>query len=638
MTSSARAQPAPSVDVRGFRASADPGAGLYLEPAASPGTGDFSAALWLTYGYRPISLRDPTTDESRFSVIGHQLSADLAATVGIAERVALGLDMPVVLYQGGDAPTEASQRVLGEFPLQTMALGDLGLVAKLTAVKPTRGEFGGFALAVHERFTLPTGSDLSYVGEGEVTSETRLLAEYRVVAVGLHLATGVKLRAQEARVACADVAEEACPTRFGHEIPFGLGLTLKPQAFGLDEEGRVTLSLETHGYLPLSPIAPFQSSRVAAAQLGLGARYALRDVSFLVGVETALVGGVGNPPLRALASVAWAPRARDADGDGVPDDQDACRELAEDKDGFQDGDGCPEGDNDEDGVVDEEDRCPGEKEDEDGFEDEDGCPDPDNDGDDVLDVLDACPDEPGPDSADPELRGCPNRDPDQDGIVGEQDRCPNAPEDKDGFEDEDGCPDLDNDSDGFPDKVDACPGEKGVYSEDPKLRGCPDPDLDKDTLLAPEDRCPGQPETWNGVDDADGCPEEDPRKKLKPLVVLRADGGVELSAAVRFTAEGAVDAASMPLLRALASELARRPASVAQVGVRSSPKEGGDEGAARRAGTIVDALRRFARRQSAAEVAAWKDVRGVPRAQAQGVGVKVVEGPGTEARGAERKP
>jgi len=64
----------------------------------------------------------------------------------------------------------------------------------------------------------------------------------------------------------------------------------------------------------------------------------------------------------------------DADGDGIEDSKDECAELAEDRDGFQDSDGCPDFDNDDDGVADEDDKCPTEKEDVDGFEDEDGCP------------------------------------------------------------------------------------------------------------------------------------------------------------------------------------------------------------------------------------------------------------------------
>ena len=80
----------------------------------------------------------------------------------------------------------------------------------------------------------------------------------------------------------------------------------------------------------------------------------------------------------------------------------------EDKDGFQDEDGCPDPDNDGDGIPDAADKCPNEPEDKDGFQDEDGCPDPDNDG---------------------------------DGVPDAQDKCPDQPETKNGYQDDDGCPD-----------------------------------------------------------------------------------------------------------------------------------------------------------------------------------------------------
>ncbi len=112
---------------------------------------------------------------------------------------------------------------------------------------------------------------------------------------------------------------------------------------------------------------------------------------------------------------------------------------AEDKDGFQDADGCPDPDNDGDGIPDAQDRCPNDPEDFDGFQDADGCPDLDNDG---------------------------------DGIPDAQDKCPNDPEDKDGFQDDDGCPDPDNDGDGVLDAQDKCPTQAGPAENN----GCPLPD------------------------------------------------------------------------------------------------------------------------------------------------------------------
>ncbi|HWU90426.1 MAG TPA: OmpA family protein [Kofleriaceae bacterium] len=135
------------------------------------------------------------------------------------------------------------------------------------------------------------------------------------------------------------------------------------------------------------------------------------------------------------------PVDNDPDKDGILGDADKCPTEPEDKDTYQDDDGCPDPDNDGDGVADAADKCPMEPEDKDGFQDEDGCPDLDNDG---------------------------------DGIPDAQDRCPNEAEDKDGFQDDDGCPDPDNDSDGVPDAQDRCPLEpetKNGYQDDD---GCPD--------------------------------------------------------------------------------------------------------------------------------------------------------------------
>lgn len=128
----------------------------------------------------------------------------------------------------------------------------------------------------------------------------------------------------------------------------------------------------------------------------------------------------------------------DSDGDGLRDDVDECPNEPEDKDGFEDNDGCPDPDNDDDGIPDSEDECPDKPETKNGWKDDDGCPDGDSD-------------------------------PDGDGIRGAEDECPEQAEDKDGYEDDDGCPDPDNDGDGVADADDDCPDEAGIEL----ASGCP---------------------------------------------------------------------------------------------------------------------------------------------------------------------
>jgi OmpA-OmpF porin, OOP family len=101
-------------------------------------------------------------------------------------------------------------------------------------------------------------------------------------------------------------------------------------------------------------------------------------------------------------------RGQDADNDGIPDAQDKCLSIAEDRDGFQDEDGCPDFDNDNDGIYDAQDKCPNEPEDKDGFEDADGCPDFDNDKDGIPDSVDGCPGEPETVNGYKDNDGCPD--------------------------------------------------------------------------------------------------------------------------------------------------------------------------------------------------------------------------------------
>jgi outer membrane protein OmpA-like peptidoglycan-associated protein/outer membrane protein W len=135
------------------------------------------------------------------------------------------------------------------------------------------------------------------------------------------------------------------------------------------------------------------------------------------------------------------PVDNDPDKDGILGDADGCPNEAEDADGFQDDDGCPDTDNDGDGVLDASDACPGDAEDADGFKDEDGCPDPDNDGDGIADATDQCKDQAEDVDSFQDEDGCPDPDNDGDGVADAADTCPDKMETKNGYQDGDGCPD-----------------------------------------------------------------------------------------------------------------------------------------------------------------------------------------------------
>jgi outer membrane protein OmpA-like peptidoglycan-associated protein len=200
------------------------------------------------------------------------------------------------------------------------------------------------------------------------------------------------------------------------------------------------------------------------SDIGLSSQYPVVYSS-----QNAVVSARVQPAWRVGASIGWAGflnrswhggetafptvKSFDRDNDGVPDSIDKCPNVPEDKDGFEDADGCPDNDNDKDGVRDSVDQCPNDTEDFDGFEDADGCPDPDNDKDGVCD----------PWVAEKGLQKMYEK------VCTGTDKCPNLPEDIDGFEDADGCPDPDNDLDGVPDSIDKCPNVAGPADN----AGCP---------------------------------------------------------------------------------------------------------------------------------------------------------------------
>jgi outer membrane protein OmpA-like peptidoglycan-associated protein len=151
------------------------------------------------------------------------------------------------------------------------------------------------------------------------------------------------------------------------------------------------------------------------------------------------------------ASKPVVPPVVDRDGDGVPDNVDACPDVP----GPAATQGCP--DTDGDGILDKDDKCPTVK----GIAKYDGCPIPDTDKDGINDEEDKCPTVPGV----ARYQGCPIPDTDKDGINDEEDKCPTVP----GVARYQGCPIPDTDGDGVNDEEDRCvtiPGVKENY-------GCP---------------------------------------------------------------------------------------------------------------------------------------------------------------------
>jgi len=423
----------------------------------------WSAGFMANYGYKPFVVRscfsetdcdsDNAINPEDVLVVENLVTADVMGSLTVIPELQIGLRIPVTWVDGQGLTEEG---VADPDELSAVGLGDMELEGKYrffgSATDPIALGAGVFVTAP---FGTLTAED-SYVGDTLPTFGGRAIADMNFgdAMVGANL---VGVWRSTGRVGSTEIGPE-----FRYNV--GAGYQVSPL---------FQVLVDGFGATKFSGQAGTNSLEAM-----LGARVTPTTVPIAVtgGVGAGVLQGVGVPAVRGFLGFMYISEPTDKDGDGVLDERDQCPTVAEDKDGYQDGDGCPEGDNDDDGKGDLEDKCPNEAEDLDDFEDDDGCPELDNDKDGIPDVGDVCPNEPETKNGYKDDDGCPDeKDTDEDGVPDARDKCPEAPEDTDGFEDTDGCPDPDNDADGVPDN---------------------------------KDECIDEPEDIDGVEDEDGCPEE----------------------------------------------------------------------------------------------------------------------------------
>jgi outer membrane protein OmpA-like peptidoglycan-associated protein len=416
--------------------------------------GQLRVGMDVDYALRPLVLVEASPGIFRLgtsldhNIIEHAVGGVLLASFGLGHRLEAGIAVPLTLLQSG-------QTVAGAIEPSLVGVGNVRVGLK-AALIDWHGVGAGAAIVA----AVPGGLG-TLTHEDGLGGEGRLFGGYRRGPLTVDGRAGFRLRRQQTFYGIA----------LGNELTFAAGVSVRVGT-------RATALVELAGATAAGN--PFGNTRQSPAEVLVGARQRIGKTWLTLAGGPGLAQGYGSPVFRVVAGFTWANQPPDADGDGVPDDDDRCPMVPEDRDGFQDADGCPDPDNDNDGIPDATDRCPNQPEDKDGFEDLDGCPDPDNDKDGIPDAADKCPNQPETVNDFEDDDGCPDQSPpasdkDKDGIPDEADECPEEAEDKDGFEDEDGCPDPDNDKDGIPDVT---------------------------------DKCPLQPETINGIDDDDGCPDK----------------------------------------------------------------------------------------------------------------------------------
>jgi outer membrane protein OmpA-like peptidoglycan-associated protein len=500
-------------------------------------TKTWDLGLWFGLSDDPLIVYKMSDEREVGTLVDTRVGGSLVGAIGLNPRLQLGIELPLVLYQDRDLDqAEVSPGMLPS--LSSFGVGDVRLSPKLLLVRGVALQLG---------IILPSGRDEYRGGDGLLLAPELLLGRQ---SGPWRYAANLGFRSRAEQSFLNQTVE--------NELTAKLGLGVQ---FWKRDAGGPPLELDWSVSGATAAADPLANANQNALESNLMGAYQVAPqwVAF-VGGGAGLADGYGTPDFRVFVGVrvgSIAPSVGDRDGDGLFDTADRCPDEAEDKDGFDDNDGCAELDNDGDGVVDTADGAPLDPEDKDAFEDGDGVPDPDNDKDDVLDSDDQCPLVVGI----TELRGCPAKDSDGDGLADHRDKCAGEPEDLDQFDDGDGCPDPDNDKDGVIDGADRCPIEVGVVEN----KGCPDTDRDSDTVVDRIDNCPDEP----GPPENQGC-------KQKQKVVI-TDTGIQIIESVYFkTNKDVIEKRSFALLDNVAQVIISHP-QIGLIRVEGHTDDRGDD-------------------------------------------------------------
>jgi hypothetical protein len=320
---------------RGFGAQnfqTSPGYGAFLTVEGSsvpPGLGGGVGGL-LGYQYEPIVIRgcnaldaqgDSCTDWTgdKTALVKHYLGFDLYGSLSLFRVFEVGVVVPAVLYQVGD-----DARTI-DGPSGKAGLGDVRAHLKLDLLHTFGYDGDAVGLAVIPVVTFPVGNAIdggSFMGDSSFTVQPKLAFGVNFSKARLGINAGYLWR-ENKNFALADV---------GPRITYGAAVEV---LFGERVSGIVELFGQNGMTADVteSPLEGELAMRVTAEN----------GISFTAGGGAGIIAGVGTPLVRGFVGLAWRkPLELDKDGDGIPDKIDKCPTEPEDKDGFEDADGCPD--------------------------------------------------------------------------------------------------------------------------------------------------------------------------------------------------------------------------------------------------------------------------------------------------------
>ncbi|HYO60056.1 MAG TPA: OmpA family protein, partial [Archangium sp.] len=248
-----------------------------------------SGGAYLNFALNPLVLVATGTHSKALSVVGNRLQLDIMASVGLFDWFELGVDMPLILAQGGD-----NLEAIGtEGFVQSFTPGDLRLTAKVAIPglrRPPEGSGLGAALILG--MGLPTGLQEAFASDGATTWTPGLLMDYRFDSgILLALNAGVLLRPER----------QFAGVQWGNAATFGLGAEVPiVRRWGITAVGMFS------GSTPINKLP--DKPRQIPAEVLLGLRwYSSLGLTFTVGGGGGCGCSLTAPTLRLFTSIIWVP-------------------------------------------------------------------------------------------------------------------------------------------------------------------------------------------------------------------------------------------------------------------------------------------------------------------------------------------
>lgn len=312
LTQAAYAQAAapaqPELNAQNYSPPIDSEMTMWTDDASLKSDGYFGARLWAHYVKNPLAYEFADEDLEDEILVGDVLQLDAIGSITFY-RMRLGVDVPLYLMSNGSQVTSGT------------GLGDLAVDLKASLLDTDDNPLG---LALGGRVLLPTATIDAPLGSAGLGGELEAMVDKRVGDLLLAANVG---------------------TRFSPEVILE-NVTINDQLFWRGGAGYAVtedfgLSVDFAGQTAYS--APLSNPAASPIEGMFGGWGRIGDFVLRAGLGTGVTSGVGAPDFRGVLGFAYEPpNNKDTDLDGILDRDDQCVEDPEDKDGWQDEDGCPD--------------------------------------------------------------------------------------------------------------------------------------------------------------------------------------------------------------------------------------------------------------------------------------------------------